>query len=83
LGRNFGRLSDFANRAVRHLFRCHASRKASLMLCWALLFFIFAFITGVMGFAGVAMVSASVAKMLFFVFLALLALTFAAYLVRE
>lgn len=53
------------------------------MLCWALLFFIFAFITGTVGFAGVAMVSASVAKMLFFVFLALLAFTFAAYLVRE
>lgn len=41
------------------------------MLSWALAFFIFAVIAGVLGFGGIASASAGIAKILFFVFLIL------------
>jgi uncharacterized membrane protein YtjA (UPF0391 family) len=53
------------------------------MLYWTLLFFLFAVTAGVIGFGGVVSVSAGVAKMLFFVFLLMLAVTFAAHLARD
>ncbi|WP_407645364.1 DUF1328 domain-containing protein [Geminicoccus roseus] len=53
------------------------------MLCWTLLFFFFALIAGIIGFAGVVSVSVGIAKMLFFVFLLMVAATFCAYLVRD
>jgi len=53
------------------------------MLYWTILFFLFALTAGVIGFAGVVSVSVGVAQMLFFVFLLMVAATFAAHLARE
>jgi uncharacterized membrane protein YtjA (UPF0391 family) len=47
-----------------------------IMLGWALAFFIFAIIAAALGFGGIAGASAGIAQILFFVFLALLVLTF-------
>lgn len=44
------------------------------MLYWALVFFIAAIIAGAMGFGGIAVAFASIAKLLFFVFLVLFVL---------
>lgn len=52
------------------------------MLGWALAFFILAIIAGALGFGGIAGASAGIAQLLFFVFLALLVLTFVARAVR-
>jgi len=52
------------------------------MLGWALGFFILAIIAAALGFGGIAGASAGVAKILFFVFLALLVITFVARAVR-
>jgi len=46
--------------------------KEFIMLSWALTFFIIAIIAGVFGFSGIAASMAGIAKILFFVFLALL-----------
>ena len=46
------------------------------MLGWALTFFILAIIAAALGFGGIAGASAGIAKILFFVFLALLVLSF-------
>ncbi len=53
------------------------------MLYWTLLFFLFALTAGVIAFGGVVSVSVGIAKMLFFVFLLMLAVTFAAHLARQ
>lgn len=52
------------------------------MLGWALAFFVLAIIAGALGFGGIAGASAGIAQLLFFVFLALLVLTFVARAVR-
>lgn len=48
------------------------------MLGWALTFFILAIVAAAFGFGGIAGASAGIAKLLFFVFLALLVITFVA-----
>jgi len=53
------------------------------MLLWATLFFIFSAIAGIIGFSGVVAVSGGIAKMLFFVFLLMMAITFAAFLLTR
>ncbi len=53
------------------------------MLYYALSFFIVALIAAVFGFTGIAAGAAAIAKILFFVFLAVAALTFIASLVRR
>jgi uncharacterized membrane protein YtjA (UPF0391 family) len=53
------------------------------MLYYALAFFIVALIAAVFGFTGIAAGAAAIAKILFFVFLAVAALTFIASLVRR
>ena len=57
--------------------------KSSVMLLWAVIFFIFSFIAGVLGFAGLVAVSAGISQMLFFVFLLMTAITFAAFLLAR
>ncbi len=42
------------------------------MLKWALIFFIVAICAGVLGFTGVAIATASVARLIFYIFLVLL-----------
>lgn len=46
------------------------------MLGWAIAFFILAIIAAAFGFGGIAGASAGIAQILFFVFLALLVITF-------
>ncbi len=41
------------------------------MLGWAIIFFLLALVAGIFGFTGIAIASASIAKILFFLFLAL------------
>ncbi|MBI1328627.1 MAG: DUF1328 domain-containing protein [Alphaproteobacteria bacterium] len=53
------------------------------MLGWALTFFIIAIIAGVLGFGGIAMATAGIAKLLFFIFLVLFAISLIAGLVRR
>jgi uncharacterized membrane protein YtjA (UPF0391 family) len=53
------------------------------MLYWAAVFFIIAIIAGVLGFTGIAIATAEIAKILFFVFLILFALSIVASLVSR
>ena len=50
------------------------------MLMWSVIFFIVAIIAAAFGFGGIASAAASVAKILFFVFLALFVVTLVAHL---
>jgi len=52
------------------------------MLGWAIAFFILAIVAAAFGFGGIAGASAGIAQILFFVFLALLVLTFVARAIR-
>lgn len=53
------------------------------MLRWALAFFIIAVIAAIFCFAGIAVASAGIAKLLFFVFLVLFLITLLGGLVRR
>jgi uncharacterized membrane protein YtjA (UPF0391 family) len=52
------------------------------MLGWALLFLIVALIAGLLGFTGLAMASAGIAQILFYVFVVLFIVSSIVYLVR-
>ncbi|MEL6246003.1 MAG: DUF1328 domain-containing protein [Pseudomonadota bacterium] len=52
------------------------------MLGWALAFFLLAIVAAAFGFGGIAGASAGIAQILFFVFLALLVLTFVTRAIR-
>jgi len=52
------------------------------MLSWALVFFLLAVVSGVLGFIALTGIAAQVAKILFLVFLALLVIHFAMRAVR-
>mgnify|MGYP001234432966 FL=1 len=45
------------------------------MLSWALFFFIFAVVAGVLGFGGIAATSAGIAQVLFYIFVGLFVLS--------
>ena len=53
------------------------------MLGWAIAFFVIAIIAAVFGFGGIAVGAASIAKILFFVFLVLFAISLIAGLLRR
>jgi uncharacterized membrane protein YtjA (UPF0391 family) len=53
------------------------------MLYWALVFFIFALVAALLGFGGLAVASAGIAKILFVVFLALFLISLVTGLVRR
>jgi uncharacterized membrane protein YtjA (UPF0391 family) len=53
-----------------------------IMLGWALTFLVVAIIAAFFGFGGIAVASAGIAKLLFFVFLVLFAVTLLAGLIR-
>lgn len=64
--------------------KCPATnREVIVMLYYALAFFLVALIAAVFGFTGIAAGAAMIAKILFFVFLAVAALTFIASLVHR
>ncbi len=48
-----------------------ATRKETVMLYWALVFFIVALVAAVFGFGGIAAAAAGIAKFLFFLFIVL------------
>lgn len=50
------------------------------MLTWILIFLVVALVAGALGFGGIASASTGIARVLFFVFLILLVVSFAAYL---
>jgi uncharacterized membrane protein YtjA (UPF0391 family) len=50
------------------------------MLYWALVFFVVALIAGVLGFTGIAIAAAGIAKLLFVVFLVLFVVSLVAHL---
>ena len=52
------------------------------MLRWALIFFLLALVAALFGFGAIAVAFASLAKILFFVFLALLVISLVMYAVR-
>jgi uncharacterized membrane protein YtjA (UPF0391 family) len=53
------------------------------MLRWALAFFIVALVAALLGFTGVAVASAGIAKILFFIFLILFVVTLVGHLLRR
>lgn len=50
-------------------------KHSSIMLRWSVIFFVVALIAAVFGFGGIAAGAASVAKILFFIFLAIFVIT--------
>ena len=57
-------------------------RGVTKMLGWALTFLVIALVAGVLGFGGVAIISVEIARLLFFVFLVLFAVSLIAGLLR-
>jgi uncharacterized membrane protein YtjA (UPF0391 family) len=57
--------------------------KEYAMLGWTLMFLVIAIIAGVLGFGGIAVASAGIAKILFLVFLVLFAVSLIAGLMRR
>lgn len=53
------------------------------MLRWAIGFFIVALIAAVLGFGGIAIAAAGIAKLLFFLFLILFLVTLVGHLIRR
>ena len=53
----------------------------NLMLKWAILFAVISLIAGVLGFGGIAGASAGIAKILFFIFIAICVILFIAAMV--
>jgi len=53
------------------------------MLRWALIFFVVALLAAVLGFTGIAVAAAGVAKILFFLFVALFLITLLGHVARR
>jgi uncharacterized membrane protein YtjA (UPF0391 family) len=53
------------------------------MLRWALAFFIVAIIAGVLGFTGIALATAGIAKLLFYLFVILFLVSLVGHLLRR
>lgn len=53
------------------------------MLRWALIFFVVALIAAILGFTGIALAAAGIAKVLFFIFVILLALSLLGHVARR
>jgi uncharacterized membrane protein YtjA (UPF0391 family) len=58
-------------------------RKEVVMLRWSLAFFVVAILAALLGFSGIAVASAGIAKILFFIFLLLFLVTLVGHLVRR
>jgi uncharacterized membrane protein YtjA (UPF0391 family) len=58
-------------------------RKEVAMLRWALGFFVVALVAAVLGFSGIAVASAGIAKILFFIFLVLFLASLVGHLTRR
>jgi uncharacterized membrane protein YtjA (UPF0391 family) len=69
--------------AFRYFARCKEIQAEANMLYWALVFLLIAVVAGVLGLTGVAILSAGIAKLLFFVFLVLFLITLVSHLGRR
>jgi len=58
-------------------------KKEVVMLRWALGFFIVALLAAVLGFSGIALAAAGIAKIIFFIFLVLFLVSLVSHLVRR
>jgi uncharacterized membrane protein YtjA (UPF0391 family) len=58
-------------------------RQEAVMLYWALMFLLVAVVAAVFGFTGIAVASAGIAKLLFFVFLVLFVISLITHLGRR
>jgi uncharacterized membrane protein YtjA (UPF0391 family) len=61
----------------------HGKHKEVVMLRWALGFFILALIAAVLGFSGIALAAAGIAKIIFFIFLVLFLVSLVGHLLRR
>jgi uncharacterized membrane protein YtjA (UPF0391 family) len=61
----------------------NSKRKEVVMLRWALGFFVVALLAAVLGFSGIAVASAGIAKILFFIFLVLFLISLVGHLTRR
>ena len=53
------------------------------MLYWALMFLVVAILAAVLGFSGIAIAAAGIAKLLFFIFLVLFVITLGTHITRS
>jgi uncharacterized membrane protein YtjA (UPF0391 family) len=58
-------------------------RKEIEMLYWALVFLLIAILAAVLGFTGISLLAAGVAKLLFFIFLVLFVVSLVAHIARR
>jgi uncharacterized membrane protein YtjA (UPF0391 family) len=58
-------------------------REDGVMLRWALIFFVVALLAAVLGFTGIALAAAGIAKILFYVFVILFALSLLSHVARR
>ena len=73
-------MGDGRDRGASRMFqRCRLEVR---MLRWALGFFVVALIAAVLGFGGVAVAAAGIAKFIFYIFIVLLVLSLLAHLLR-
>jgi uncharacterized membrane protein YtjA (UPF0391 family) len=59
------------------------SGEVGIMLRWALIFFVVALLAAVLGFTGIALAAAGIAKILFYVFVILFALSLLSHVARR
>jgi uncharacterized membrane protein YtjA (UPF0391 family) len=77
---NKGSQQDTRFRAYENL---NGKHKEVVMLRWALGFFILALIAAVLGFSGIALAAAGIAKIIFFIFLVLFLVSLVGHLLRR
>jgi uncharacterized membrane protein YtjA (UPF0391 family) len=63
-------------------FHAPSSRRRMQMLGWALVFLVVALIAGLLGFTGLAVASAGIAQILFYIFVVLFVVSSLIYLIR-
>ena len=59
------------------------SGEVGIMLRWVLIFFVVALLAAVLGFTGIALAAAGIAKILFYVFVILFALSLLSHVARR
>ena len=77
------KLKSYRTRVLKSLSTEDSQSQEVYMLGWAVTFFIVALIAGVLGFTGVAVAAAGIAKILFFIFLVLFLLSLVGHLIRR
>ena len=82
-------MAGFSNTGTKQDARFRANENPNrkqeevVMLRWALGFFIVALIAAVLGFSGVALAAAGIAKILFYIFLVLFLVSLVSHLLRR